>query len=121
MDLSLRALLVVAALAACKSEPTTPPDDGGGEELDETLPERGPIEEAATLMARGQAEDALAVIDGALKQSPEDHELHYARGVALQALGRGPEAVEAWRATLERKPGFFPALNGIGAVELDAG
>lgn len=120
-----RVALVLAALAsatlvACKQEGTQPPPDGGdGEEA--TLPTPGAVERAQTLLAAGRAEEALAVFDGAINETPQDHELHYGRGVALQALGRNDEAVTAWREALRLKPGFFPALNGIGAVLLDAG
>ncbi|HGG56184.1 MAG TPA: tetratricopeptide repeat protein [Nannocystis exedens] len=121
MNFALRALWIVVLAAACRTTETEPPESSEHDNAieDESLPEPGPIEEAATLMARGEPEKALSVVDAALLESPEDHELHYARGVALQRLARPDEAVASWRSALERKSGFFPALNGIGAVELD--
>jgi len=120
MTSAVRALFVVAALAACKPTSTVAPTENE-EEPDETLPEQGAIEEAATLMSRGYPDKALAVIEDALAKTPDEHELLYARGVALQGLGRGEEAVASWKECLQRSPEYFPALNGIGAVELDAG
>ncbi|MCA9695692.1 MAG: tetratricopeptide repeat protein [Myxococcales bacterium] len=114
----IAALLALALLAGCKpaAEPNPPP--GAGE--DESLPEQDPIERAIVLSERGEHAKALEILDAEAAKSPKNHELHYARGVALQALGRGDEAVAALRAALEIKPDFAPAINGVGAFELDA-
>ena len=114
------ALVVLAALLACTPKSTRPPEDGEADG-DVTLPEPGAIERAQSLLQAGRADEALAVVDDALRARPEDHELHYGRGVVLQALGRGDEAMAAWQEAVRLKPGYFPALNGIGAAALDAG
>ena len=86
------------SLLACtpRSQPdATPPGSSPRIEDDEQLPEKPPIERSAELMAGGQTAAALALLDEALTKQPRDPELHYARGVALEQLGRPQEAVGA--------------------------
>ncbi len=121
--LVLLVLLSGAGGLACT--PRSPPDSTPPSEVavdeDERLPERPPIERSAELMAGGQHAAALAVLDEAIVASPTDPELHYARGIALEQLTRPQDAIAAWQAAVQLRPDFYPALNGIGAVQLDAG
>lgn len=112
----MRRLLLPLALLlpfACDSGPTTPPEESGGVD---TLAPSDPVEAAAKAMAEGDAEGALAIVEEALVDSPEDHELLFSKGVTLRSLGRVEEALEAWDAALAREPDFFAALSAKGAV-----
>ncbi|MCR9163577.1 MAG: tetratricopeptide repeat protein [Nannocystaceae bacterium] len=101
---------------ACDAGPTTPPEEPGGAA---SLQPSDPVEAAAKKMAEGDAQGALAVLEAALAESPDDHELRFARGVALRKLGRVDEALEAWDATLAVEPDFFAALSAKGAVYVE--
>lgn len=52
------------------------------------------------LLAGGQPAEALAAFDEALSKEPELTPARFNRAVALEALGRKPQAVEAWKAYL---------------------
>ncbi len=54
------------------------------------------------LLAGGEAEGALLAFSAALEKEPELIEAHFNRGLALEAMGRRAEAVEAWEAYLGR-------------------
>lgn len=115
----MRRLLLSLALSsplACDSGPTTPPEDPGGADR---LEPSDPVELAAKKLAEGDAEGALAVLDEALAEAPQDHELLFSKGVALRRLGRVDEALQAWDATLAQEPDFFGALNAKGAVYVE--
>jgi len=115
-------LAVCLAATACQKQgETTPPDDGPRlDDEDANLESRDPVESAASLIARDRADEALTLMEEALVKEPKNHELHFGRGVALEALGRTSEALQAWERAVGIEPGYFAALNGIGAVQLDA-
>lgn len=121
LHLAVRGALTAVLLAACtpKSQPdvATPNDVA----TDDTLPERPPVERSGELMAAGRAADALKLLDEEAARRPDDPDLQYARGIALEQLARPSEAVAAWQAALKIKPTYHPALNAIGAIDLDAG
>ena len=71
---------------------------------------------AAALNARGQRQDALALMEkalAALQSSPELHTLH---GGILNGLERFVEAESAYRAALAQNPKHAAALIGLGDV-----
>ena len=111
-------LLTIALLLACANAPPPPADDAGDESA-EMMPS-DPVERSAVLVRQGKLDEALAVVDEALASGPDNHELHYARGVVLQHQGKTDEAVAEWEQALKIKDDFFPARNGIGAIKLDA-
>lgn len=127
-----RAMLGALCLSMLGCRPGTTegvrgPDDTTAETTDEErealagLGTEDPVSAAARDIALGRPDRALKGIEGALAEAPEDPELHLARGAALQAMGRGDAAIEAWERTLELKPSMYGALDGIGTVHLDAG
>jgi predicted O-linked N-acetylglucosamine transferase (SPINDLY family) len=63
------------------------------------------------LLARGQFNQALAVLEGALAQAPRMAFAHVARGRALQSLRHDLEALAAYDRAYEIEPGF-PYLAG---------
>lgn len=113
-------VFVALSLAgACgPDKPTTNPEDQLPE--DEALPEEDPVERAGGLVLTGRPAEGLEVADAALADDPENAELHYVRGMALQKLGRGDEALAAWERTLAINPELYAAHDGIGSVHLDA-
>lgn len=113
---------VLATVSACdrgEGQPeTVTPDD---ELLDEELPEQDAVEKAGGLVMSGRPAAGLEEADAALESDPDNAELHFVRGMALQALGKGEAAIDAWETALSHDPRLFAALDGIGTVHLDAG
>lgn len=110
----------LVALVACKPSSTEPPIDLDD---DPELPsgEDDPILEAGQRLNAGDAQGALDVVDAALAKTPEDPELYFARGLALQELGKDEPALEAWNKAVELDAKMFAAHSAIGTVHLDAG
>ena len=119
---ALLAALAIPTLNACEPGSTTkaPEDEIPEGELPEGAMD-GPdaVDEAGTLVETGRAADGLAKADEALKEDPDNAELHFVRGMALQALGKGEEAIAAWETALAKNPKLFGALDGIASAYLD--
>lgn len=117
-----RVALACVLLAACppKSQPDSTSPNAVATD-DEALPERPPIERSGELMAAGRPAEALKLLDEEVVRHPDDPDLQFARGIALEQLARSQDAVAAWQAALKIKPTYHPALNAIGAIDLDAG
>ena len=111
--LPVLSLLLAIACGPPKPDPTPPQDESVGPPTP-----KDPVEHAAQLIAQGKIDDAGKVIDDAMKEQPENHELWFSKGVVAQERGQVEEAVAAWTKTLELSPGFVPALSGLGAVAL---
>lgn len=122
----LRTLACFATLvfvsASCdgpkQSPETQTPDD---ELLDEQLPEQDAVAKAGGLVESGKPQAGLDAADEALTGDPDNAELHFVRGLALQDLGRGEDAIAAWTRAIELDPKMFAAHAGIGTIHLDAG
>jgi tetratricopeptide (TPR) repeat protein len=70
----------------------------------------------ALLNGTGEVGAALAALDESLRLDPGDAGAHGFRGVALNALGRHPEAVRAFEDALGSEPSYFtlrPAARRI--------
>ncbi len=117
------ALAIASALPGCKTDGESEPPDKTGEtdELDgRALPKPDPLNKALALLEQEQPQQALELIDDALAgEHTKPHELQFARGVALAALGRQDEAARAHEEALKLKPDFFAAHNALGAIALD--
>ncbi|HWB74802.1 MAG TPA: tetratricopeptide repeat protein [Nannocystaceae bacterium] len=114
-------LLLVALASACPRGPvedgTNKPDGGNGD-----APATGdPVEEAAKLIEKGDLAGAEAVIDKALGQHEDNHELWFAKGVVRQGQNDDAGAEQAWNKALELRPEFVPAIHGTGAIRLAKG
>lgn len=105
---------------ACDPKPTENPDQAQPEDEEIGSLAKDAVEEAGALVLRGQPQKGLEVADEALKDDPDNHELHYVRGAALQELGRGEEAIGAFERAAELKPDFAAAVDAVGSVHLDA-
>lgn len=73
------------------------------------------------LLAAGRFDAALPQADAALALTPDDAELHHARGTALNALGQPAAACAAFHRALTLRPDHAPSwLNwGNAAAEMD--
>jgi aspartate beta-hydroxylase len=77
---------------------------------------RRAIGEVLALLQRGQAAQALELVDHACRQHPSNLDLMLHRALALRMLGRLPDALRALDETLAIDPYFFLALMSKGAV-----
>ncbi len=77
------------------------------------------------LSALGQAAEAVETIGSALAECPQDEPLraviHYDLGNALVGAGRQSEAVDQYRAALERRPAWPEALTNLANALLETG
>lgn len=114
-----RAFAIALVLAsACRLGPVEDPEP----DPVPTPPVAGdPVERAGKLMQAGDMRGAESVIDEALGQHKDNHELWFVKGVVRQAQNDDPGATLAWTKALELQPEFVPAIFGIGAVLLAKG
>ncbi|MCK6454065.1 MAG: tetratricopeptide repeat protein [Alphaproteobacteria bacterium] len=77
------------------------------------------LRDAAALLRRGRAGEAVAAYRRIVKANPDNPEAHHNLGVALRADGRGEEAIGAYRRALELRPGYAAAHHHL-AQALDA-
>ena len=66
----------------------------------------------AAAQARAYAETTLVAVDEQLRTAPDDPQRHLIRGLALAAIGRGPEAVSAGERGLALQKARWTATNG---------
>jgi len=71
-------------------------------------PNEAALATAEGMVWRGQAEEALPLLDGVIAGQPWRADAHAARARALERLGRGDAAAEAWQRAWE----LDPALEG---------
>ena len=72
------------------------------------------IEEAYRLFAAGRAEDALASLDRAVAEAPDDPAALNARGMVRDSLGRHDPALQDFERVLAVAPDFADGLNNRG-------
>lgn len=72
--------------------------------------------EARMLFTAGQYQDALAIYDEALQQTPDDIDLLYGRSIVNGRLGRVDPALADLRHILKLEPGAPRAMNALGYV-----
>jgi tetratricopeptide (TPR) repeat protein len=77
---------------------------------------RSTIDEVLTLLQRGQAAQALELVENACRATPGNLDLMLHRGLALRVMGRLPEALRALDEALAADPYFFLALMSKAAV-----
>jgi len=66
----------------------------------------------APAQARAYAETTLVAVDEQLRTAPDDPQRNLIRGLALAAIGRGPEAVSAGERGLALQKARWTATNG---------
>jgi len=74
--------------------------------------------ETELLLDHGRTEEALALLNEAIGEYPEDDELIYSRSLVLERSGKLPAAEKDLRQLLEQNPDDARALNGLGYMLL---
>ncbi|HSW12913.1 MAG TPA: tetratricopeptide repeat protein [Solimonas sp.] len=74
--------------------------------------------ETELLMDHGRTEEALALLNEAVDEFPDDDELIYSRSLAFERNGQLPQAEKDLRKLLEQNPDDARALNGLGYMLL---
>src|SRR5262245_46728209 len=91
-----------------------------GELSEELLPAdlRDKVEGARTLLERGQAPAAAAVLEEVLEAKPDHATALYLLGLARLRSGDPGGAVAAFSRAVEVRAGFGEALTGLGLARL---
>ena len=76
---------------------------------------------AGILASGGQGEQALVVLDRAIKQNPEIGDAYFSKGLLLMNLKRSAEAEQAMRDGLARSPDAAIGHYHLGRVLLESG
>ncbi len=78
----------------------------------------GPI---ASALRKQEFDEALALLDPALREFPRNAELWTMQAVAYSGQGHKKEALESFHAAIKISPDYIPALQGAAQIEFDAG
>jgi len=81
----------------------------------------GDIERAVALEQAGKADQAIALLQGALKRDPRSAEAHNWLGVAYLQKNKLTEAEAEFRQAIKLKPDFVRAYNNLGSTLAQAG
>jgi Flp pilus assembly protein TadD len=73
------------------------------------------------LLSAGRFDQVLLHADVALAAAPDDAELHFARGSALNGLGRATSACAAFSQAIALQPGHAPSWLNFGNASVDLG
>ena len=94
----------------------------------QAVPERAPddarlklLAETQLLRENGQAQQALRLLNAALKQSPDDDALLYDAAMAAERLNRTDEMERLLRRVIKLKPDSAQAYNALGYSLADRG
>ena len=79
------------------------------------------IEEAQALIAKGQFEQALGLLDRHLKSEPQDAEARFKRGLVLVKLNRNDDAAAAFASLTRDFPELPQAYNNLAVVYAQQG
>jgi len=89
-----------------------------GSAFGQTANRIGPITSA--LQTR-QFDEALHLLEPALKESPQNAQLWMMQGLAFSGKGQSKSALHSFQAALKISPDYLPALEGAAQLEYDAG
>jgi len=73
------------------------------------------------LLLAGKLDEAVAVLEEALRRDPFAAEAHYQLAKAQRARGEHFRAMTAFERAVELKPAFFPALRSLAALYTEKG
>jgi tetratricopeptide (TPR) repeat protein len=82
---------------------------------------RGLLDKAGQLRDRGDLGGALQLCQEAVRLEPRNPEIHFTAATVLEAGRDLANAVDAYRAVLQLRPGFLPALVNCAACLADMG
>ena len=74
------------------------------------------VDDAAALLRKGAADEALTRIDTFLKSNPKDARGRFLRGVILTEQNRSDEAISIFRALSEEMPELAQPHNNLGVL-----
>jgi len=75
----------------------------------------------AIMLARTHAQDAVPVVQAAVRIQPKDAEARNLLGAALAAVGRVPEAIEQYRQAVALRPDFINARFNLAIALVKVG
>jgi tetratricopeptide (TPR) repeat protein len=83
--------------------------------------ERDPTPAIASALAQKQFDEAMRLLQPALKRFPQNPKLWTLQGLAFSGKGDTKDALIAYQKALKLSPEFLPALEGAAQLEYDAG
>ncbi|MEM9195883.1 MAG: tetratricopeptide repeat protein [Myxococcota bacterium] len=126
---SRASLLLSFVISACPPANTGPePSETSGDEImfpDEAErrdaessapPASAEVRQAESLLARGEAEEALSVLEQAVAGNPADPRAQLDLGLAYEMTNDSRRAEAAYRAAIEASPEFPEAHNNLGLL-----
>jgi tetratricopeptide (TPR) repeat protein len=72
-------------------------------------------------MSKNKSEDAISYLDKAIEKDPKNPTFYFAKGAALDKLGRSDEALKAYQQATEVNPKFADAYYNMGVVYFNRG
>ncbi len=73
------------------------------------------------LLVEDNSQAAIDYINKAMQQDPENASLYFAKGLALDKLGKHEEAIEAYKQSIEKDPTYLNAYYNLGALIFNDG
>jgi tetratricopeptide (TPR) repeat protein len=83
--------------------------------------ERDPTSVIASALAQKQYDEAMTLLQPALKQFPQNPKLWTLQALAFSGKGDAKNALIAYQKALKLSPEFLPALEGAAQLEYEAG
>lgn len=74
------------------------------------------VDEATTLLRKGQATQALARVDALLKENPKDVRGRFLRGIILTEQNKANEAISVFRALSDDRPELPEPYNNLAVL-----
>jgi tetratricopeptide (TPR) repeat protein len=74
------------------------------------------MNQANQFLSQDKPQEALQVLQTAVRDNPEDEDIHYNLGIALARLGRNQEAIKEYEEALRLFPDYAEAHNNLGNV-----
>src|SRR6202158_546734 len=84
-------------------------------------PSSGPVAEAQSSLARGNAEEAIRILSDYIQTRPEDSSARILLGQAYAMAGQNDHAAEVFQTVLQNAPENYAALAALGEIYDRAG
>ncbi len=73
------------------------------------------------LLVEDNSQAAIDYINKALEQDPDNASLYFAKGLALDKIGKHDEAIAAYKLSIEKDPNYLNAYYNLGALIFNDG
>ena len=73
------------------------------------------------LLVENNSQAAIDYINKAMEQDPDNASLYFAKGLALDKLGKHDEAIAAYKKSIEKDPNYLNAYYNLGAMIFNDG